>query len=679
MQASTSAKPNRLIQSTSPYLLQHAYNPVDWFPWGEEALQKALQEDKPIILSIGYSACHWCHVMERECFEHEDIAALMNKHFICIKVDREERPDIDAIYMDAVSVMGQQGGWPLNAFITPQGKPFYAGTYFPPAQWVKLLQNVANVYAQRRAEVEESADGFLQSIARSEIEKFNMSEDAGQIQSQDLTTMFEKLAAHFDTENGGLNKAPKFPMPSIYFFLLHYYHITKDDRALNHTIHTLTKMALGGIYDQIGGGFARYSVDELWFAPHFEKMLYDNGQLISLYVEAYKITKNPLFKSVVYQTMAFLKQELTSSEGGFYAALDADSEGVEGKFYIWTADELKPLLKDDYELFCKVYNIKEEGNWEHNSNILHLQLPIPELAALHQISANELAAKQANWAKILKKARNKRIKPHLDDKILTSWNALMLKGLTDAFVTFNDYDFLHLAMDNAYFLKNKMKVDGRLYRSYKKGQVSIPAYLEDYALLIEAFTAFYQATFDLVWLQEAETLLMYVLDNFWDETEGMFFFTDTNSEQLIARKKEIFDNVIPSSNSVMAKNLYYLGTLLDKPELIDIANSMLAKTRRLLLTNVEYLANWGSLACLMQQPTAEIVLIGENYKYFRRAIEQKYYPNKVFAGSLKPTDMLPLLKGRTSSKGKTTLYLCFNKACQLPVDTPEQIWEQLKI
>ena len=441
---------NRLVHETSPYLLQHAHNPVDWYPWGEEALTKARTENKPIIVSIGYSACHWCHVMERESFEKEQVAAVMNADFVCIKVDREERPDVDAIYMDAIHAMGARGGWPLNVFLMPNAKPFYGVTYLPAQNWVQLLGSVKNAFVNHHEELVKSAEGFTDNMLIKESDKYDLhvQTDTGLSSAQmreDLDEMFEKIKGHFDTEKGGMDRAPKFPMPSIYKFLLRYYAVSNNEEALRHIELSLNRIALGGIYDHVGGGWARYSVDDEWFIPHFEKMLYDNGQLLSIYSEAYALTGKELYKNRVEDTIGWLEREMTSTEGGFYSALDADSEGVEGKFYIWTETELKAVLGEDFEWFSELYNIRASGNWEHGYNHLHLTTFAPQgkprssgwwvspPASHWENQVFEKGSSYRNALQKLFKARESRVRPGLDDKILASWNGLMLKGLTDAY------------------------------------------------------------------------------------------------------------------------------------------------------------------------------------------------------------------------------------------------------
>jgi uncharacterized protein len=646
---------NRLQKETSPYLLQHAQNPVDWFPWGEEALTKAKTENKPILVSIGYSACHWCHVMEHESFEKDEVAEVMNQHFVNIKIDREERPDIDAIYMDSVQAMGVQGGWPLNVFLMPDGKPFYGGTYFPQQNWLQLLSAINNGFTNHREELQKSAEGFTENMLYKDSEKYGLVFDNQDFKQEDLDKMYKKLSQTFDYDWGGFERSPKFPMPSVWQFLMRY---GKDNNQLKFTLH---KMAIGGIYDQLGGGFARYSVDGEWFCPHFEKMLYDNGQLVSLYSEAYTLTQEELYKETVYETIGWLKREMTSPEGGFYSALDADSEGVEGKFYVWTKSEIDKILIDKSEEFCKIYQVTTQGNWEHGVNILWKNDDI-------------LNSSQKENIQKLFDERAKRIRPGLDDKILCSWNGLMLKGLVDAYRAFGDESFLKLALQNALFIKDNFLKDNTLSHSYKNGVTKIQGFLEDYAAVIDAYTNLYQATFDENWLHLAEKLTLYVYQNFWDEDDQLFFFTDKNSEELIVRKKEIFDNVIPSSNSMMARNLYTLGLILDREDFKGIAKLMIGKMKDLLLKNVDYLTNWGILATQMTKPTAEIAIVGKDYLKIRKEIDSRYYPNKILTGTTIESD-LPLLENRIANGDETLIYVCYDKVCQLPVKTVEEAFE----
>ncbi|MDX2189194.1 MAG: thioredoxin domain-containing protein [Bacteroidota bacterium] len=557
---------NALINSSSPYLLQHAHNPVNWYPWEEATLLKAKTENKPIIVSIGYSACHWCHVMEHESFENETVAKVMNENFICIKVDREERPDVDQIYMDAVHTMGLRGGWPLNVFLTSDALPFYGGTYFPVQSWISVCKQVATAYNNHYLEVLQSAESFQKSLNKSELQRLNLIKETEKFDVSLLELAFNKSSISFDVEWGGSGKAPKFPMPSNYIFLLRIWHQTRNQKALQQVVLTLKRMALGGIYDQVGGGFARYSTDREWFVPHFEKMLYDNAQLLSLYSEAYVATREPLFKRVVYETIEFVQQELTSHEGAFYSALDADSEGVEGKYYVWTNSEFNELLKEDYEFASDFYGIEAKGNWEHDFNILFCQKTLEEYCQENELSFDlyEIILKEIKNK--LRFARNQRIKPGLDDKTLASWNGLMMNGLIDAYRAFDEENFLQMAIKNGNFIIQKMKNGSGLWHTFKDGKASIMGFLEDYAFVIQAFINLYEATFDEHWLVQAKLLMDYVLENFIDTEEIFLFFTDKNAEKLIARKKEIYDNVIPSSNSTMAINLWQLYTKWDKLE-----------------------------------------------------------------------------------------------------------------
>ncbi|MDW7690741.1 thioredoxin domain-containing protein [Flammeovirgaceae bacterium SG7u.111] len=661
-----SQKPNQLVESSSPYLLQHAYNPVEWYPWGEAALEKAKSEDKPIILSIGYSACHWCHVMERESFENEQIATIMNEHFVCIKVDREERPDIDQIYMDAVHAMGLQGGWPLNVMLTPSREPFYGGTYFQPQQWANLLQQIAKAFSEHRPELEESAQKFKAHLNKSDLEKYTQGEGLEGIDLEMLMDSFDGFTEKFDAANGGMEGAPKFPMPSIYSFLLRYYALTGDEKALQHTLFTLDEMAMGGIYDQLGGGFARYSVDAFWFAPHFEKMLYDNAQFLSVYAEAFSITGDPFFEGVIYETVAWLEREMLSPEGAFYSALDADSEGVEGKFYVWDQDEIEKLLGAEAARFIGTYGLEKKGNWE-GSNIL----------ALHEKPDEELLAKLEVWKEKLLPEREKRIRPGLDDKTLASWNGLILKGLADAYLATKSELCLQLATKNAAFIEEKLLDGAKVFHNYKNGKATIDGFLEDYAAIIQGFLAYYQISFEEKYLKLAKDLTDYTLANFYDEEEKLFFFTDAKSEKLIARKKEIMDNVIPASNSIMATNLHWLGLIFDDVDYTQLSEQMLLQVGKILGSELRYMSNWAALACLKLSAPAEIAIVGEECHVFAQAISERFFPNKIILATTEDSN-LPLLKNRTAVDGKTTIYVCENKACQLPVHSVEEALDLLQ-
>ncbi|WP_151085760.1 thioredoxin domain-containing protein [Hymenobacter baengnokdamensis] len=680
MSATSPTRPaNRLAHETSPYLLQHAYNPVDWYPWGLAALARAQAEQKPIIVSIGYAACHWCHVMERESFENEQIARVMNAHFVCIKVDREERPDVDQVYMEAVQAMGIQGGWPLNVILTPEAKPFYGGTYFAPGSWAKLLENIAQAYAgAHRAELDSSAERFAQVLQTSELEKYAIGDaPARAVSEEEFKLLVYNLGLRFDSERGGTNRAPKFPMPGIWRFLLRTHHLSGSPNILTQVNLTLREMAWGGLYDQVGGGFARYSVDAQWLVPHFEKMLYDNGQLLSLYSEAFQVTRDPLYREVVFQTVNWVRRELTNPEGGFYSSLDADSEGEEGKFYVWTREELQKLLGDEEPLAAAYYHCTGIGNWEHGRNILHRRQDDADFAQQHNLEPHVLAKLIHGWQKTLLAARAKRVRPGLDDKVLTGWNALMLSGLVAAYRAFGEAEFLALALRNAEFLQANLRQGPRLYRTWKNGRATINGFLEDYALVIEAYVSLYEATFAESWLHEAATLTQYVLDNFFDPAEQQFYYTDASAEPLIARKKELFDNVIPGSNSVMAHNLLRLGRHLENADYQALAAAMLSQVQALAAKEPQHLANWASLYAALLRPGAEVALTGPQAEAWRAELSRHFLPHDILAGSL-TTSELPLLAGR-SAVDKTIAYVCRDRTCQLPVYSVAETLAQLAL
>jgi uncharacterized protein YyaL (SSP411 family) len=657
---------NRLIRATSPYLLQHANNPVDWFEWGNEALQKAVDEDKPILVSIGYSSCHWCHVMERESFENEDVAQIMNKHFVCIKVDREERPDIDQVYMEAVQAMKQHGGWPLNVFLTPKQQPFFGGTYFPPQNWSQLLLQINKTFLEKRKEIDDSATSLSEHLRTSDLQRF-AKDESSDLSHESLTNMFQILSSRFDATWGGLEKAPKFVMPSIWLFLLRYYADSKNEQALHMVTHTLRQLAFGGIYDQLAGGFSRYSVDSEWFAPHFEKMLYDNAQLLSLYSEAYSITKDELFRDVVYQTTKWLKNEMMHPGGGFYSALDADSEGVEGKFYTWTTEEVNQILGDSGKSFLDYYQTSPEGNWEHGRNIFRRDANTKSTTE----GADLLEAKRQLMA-----VRKKRIRPGLDDKILTGWNAMMIQGLIDAYKAFGDSLFLELALNNISFLESQLIVNGKVSRAFKNKPSETEGFLEDYAYLIQAYTSLYQVTFNEGWLHKACTWRNYVQEHFYDPMEGYFFFSSNQAEALIARKKEIFDNVIPSSNALMARNLFTLGTLLDRADWKAQSVSMVSKLKSLIESEPGYMCHWAVLFSEIIHTPAEIVISGIDTLAVRQELHKHYLPFTVTVGSDTLSE-LSLLKGR-EPKRETQIYVCKNKTCQFPVTSVAEAIHQIE-
>jgi len=658
-------KSNRLINATSPYLLQHAHNPVDWFEWGEEALQRAKTEDKPILVSIGYSSCHWCHVMERECFEKENIAQVMNDYFVCIKVDREERPDIDQLYMEAVHALGINGGWPLNVFLTPDQSPFYGGTYFPPQSWMQVLTGLHNAYTQERQKVDESARSLREHLAQTDIERFKQKRENVAL-TNDLNQIFVKLEQRFDAVWGGLDKAPKFVMPSVWQWLLRYYRLRGKENALAHTLLTLKRICAGGIYDQVGGGFARYSVDKEWFAPHFEKMLYDNAQLMSLYSEAFTITQDPEFKKIVYETFAWLTREMTHDNGAFFSALDADSEGEEGKFYVWKKDDLDHLLGDNAALISEYYSVEENGNWEHGNNILWRTHNDDAFLKQHAMSSTDFSSILDNAKQVLLLNREKRPRPGLDDKAITAWNALMVCGLTDAYKAFGDNQFLFAATRNMQFLSDELTSNGRLYRSFKGKRSDVGGFLDDYAYVILACTKLYQVTFDERWLQKAHAFMTTAMDLFYDAQDGFFYYSSRQGETLIANKKEIFDNVIPSSNSVMAQNLFHLGILFDNNEWKSLADDMVSSLSHLAVREPNYMSNWAIVYTEIKKGMAEFALVGDDAETLRREFHKTFQPFTIAMGTSKEST-LPLLEGKTMLQGKSTIYVCYEKTCKTPV------------
>lgn len=667
---------NRLINSTSPYLLQHAHNPVDWYEWGDEALLKAKKENKPILVSIGYSSCHWCHVMEREVFEKEDMAKLMNEYLVCIKVDREERPDVDQIYMDAVQAMGQHGGWPLNVFLTPDQKPFYGGTYFPPQQWVQVLNGVHRAFTEKKAEVEESANAYAEHLKQQDTQRLKKEHQATELKN-DLQTTFGKLDAAFDTTWGGLDKAPKFVMPSVWIWLLRYYHITKDEKAIRQLLLTLKRIAMGGIYDQIGGGFARYSVDGYWFAPHFEKMLYDNAQLMTLYAEAYALTKNPEFKTILEETFEWLQTEMMHPDGGFYSALDADSEGVEGKFYVWKKNEIEEILKEDAALIIDYYSVKDEGNWEHGNNILFRSQPDDKFFQKHNLTQDVWSKKLRTAKDKLLAERDKRIPPGLDDKIITSWNAMMTVGLADAYRATGNEQFLRSAIQNMQFIERELMEGTVIYRSFKNKRSNTKGFLDDYAYMILACTKLYETTFEEYWIQRAKLLLEYTIDNFLDTADGFFNYSGKDSEKLIAARKEIFDNVIPASNSVMAQNLLRLGIIFDNEDWKRMANEMTLSLSHLIVSEPNYMSNWAITYLEMKKGLAEVAFVGSEPGTAANEFTRTFQPFAITMGAAVQSS-LPLLEGKTTTDGKTTIYVCYDRTCQRPVHTVKEAFTQLR-
>ena len=671
---------NRLSNETSPYLLQHAHNPVDWYPWGEEALARAKREDKPILLSIGYSACHWCHVMEHESFENEGIAAIMNQHFVNIKVDREERPDLDEIYMNAVQIMTRQGGWPMTMFLTPGLQPFYGGTYFPPDDrygrpgFANVLQTVAAAYRDRRGDVSKQADEIVEHLTQMS----SVSDHGHDLTTDLLDGAFRHYRSTFDSQYGGFGNAPKFPPSMGLPFLLRYWLRTENPNALEMAELTLEKMARGGMYDQLGGGFHRYSTDAVWLVPHFEKMLYDNAQLVVAYLEAYQATKKPFYREIAAETLDYVLREMYDAEkGGFYSAQDADSEGVEGKFFVWSLDEIERLLgRENAEVFCEYYDITESGNFE-GEGILHVQTPL-------DIFANKLRRDEAELEAILLEGKQKlfevregRIKPGLDDKILTSWNGIMIRGMAFGYQLLNDQRYLEAAEKSADFILTELsQADGLLLRTYRAGKSHLNAYLEDYSYLSAGLVALHEASFNPRWLQEAERLTEIMIEQFWDDSSSGFFFTGKAHESLIVQSKSAYDSATPSGTAMAVHSLLRLAKHLDRPDFREKAVQALG----LYYHQMENAPSGsGQLLCelefLLSAPR-EIAVVGEknadDTKVVLQEIHGRFLPNKILAlldpSSNKSTADVstPLTDGKTQIEGKATVYVCENYACQVP-------------
>lgn len=656
---------NSLISETSPYLLQHAHNPVNWYAWNDETLKIAKEEDKMILVSIGYSACHWCHVMEHECFEDEEVAALMNEHFINVKIDREERPDIDQVYMTAVQLMTKHGGWPLNCFTLPDGRPIYGGTYFPKDRWMQVLKSLANLFKQDRNKAEEYAGELTNGLLRAEMLISNSG--ATDLNIEVIHKSIRSWKTLLDNEEGGMDKAPKFPLPNNYVFLLRYAHLFNDDDLMKHVHLTLRKMAYGGIYDQLEGGFARYSVDALWKVPHFEKMLYDNAQLVSLYSEAFQQSKEPLYEQIVEESISFIETNWANNFGGYFSALDADSEGIEGKYYVWTKEELHKLLDENtFDIFCKYYNVNEIGYWEDENYILLRKSSDKELAMQLQISEKELMEIIYQAKAKLVSVRNKRVNPGLDDKTLCSWNALMLKAYADAYKVFTKQEYLDKALSLAAFVKTKMKNGEGLFHSFKKDVAKINGFLEDYAFTIEAYISLYEVSGAEEWLNEAKRLCEYAVKHFCDKQSGFFYFTSDEDTELIVRKVEVSDNVIPASNSQMARNLFRLHKYFHLPHYLEMAENMCAKVSDEISHYGSGYSNWAILQLELQLPFKEIAIIGNESKKYFSELNKRYLPNIVFAFSSEQSELL-LLKDRLVG-GKTLIYVCENSACNLPLE-----------
>lgn len=657
---------NRLSQETSPYLLQHAHNPVDWYPWGDEALQKARAEDKPILVSIGYAACHWCHVMERESFEHAETAAFMNEHFINIKIDREERPDLDHIYMEAVQAITGSGGWPLNVFLTPEAKPFYGGTYFPPRaiynrpSWRDVLKAITDSFREKRQEIEQQAQSLTSHVATTG--SFGVGEgaphpDAEIFNKGTLRQIYERLMAMADRQEGGFGRAPKFPQTFSIQFLLHYYYFTKEEAALQQACLSLEKMIRGGIYDQLGGGFARYSTDEKWLVPHFEKMLYDNALLVIVLSEAYQLTRKEVYGEVIRQTMEFIHRELSDGNGGFYSALDADSEGEEGRYYVWDKSEIDSVLGDDAAVFNDFYGVTAEGNWEGKNILTRPGSLLPEDPRLERARLRLL------------EHRGRRTRPALDDKILLGWNTLMNIACCKAYGALGDSTYREWAVQNMEFIFQHLEGEGlySFYHSYKAGQAKFPGFLDDYAGLAAALIQLQEVTGESEYLIKAKEIMEFALQNFSEEETGFFFFSHRDQQDLIVRKKEIYDGATPSGNSLMAFNLLYMSIIFNKMDWRERAVRMAASLSRPVTLYPGSFGIWATLYQAFTYNIPEIVLTGRQPENTRKELLRQFIPYRVFQSASVNNPQFPLLSERPV-KDFPLIFLCKNYTCQLPVN-----------
>ncbi|MBS1252012.1 MAG: hypothetical protein MAG451_01048 [Anaerolineales bacterium] len=695
---------NRLIDETSPYLLQHAHNPVGWYPWGEEALQKAREEDRPVLLSIGYSACHWCHVMAHESFEDEKIAEIMNDNFVNIKVDREERPDLDAIYMEAVQAMTGRGGWPMTVFLTPEGEPFYGGTYWPPEPrhglpgFPQVLRGVAEAYHERREEITDVADRLTERLQASQ----NMEASAGPLNDDLLEAAYRQLRGNYDQRHGGFGQAPKFPQAMALDFLLHHWYRTENPIALKMVEQTLKHMARGGMYDQIGGGFHRYSVDAQWLVPHFEKMLYDNALLPRVYLSAHQATGDSFYRRIVEETLGYVRREMRDEGGGFYSAQDADSEGEEGKFFVWTPAEIRDVLGDDADVIMDYYDVTEQGNPSTGSgqgfegrNILHRPRDADVVAYKHDLSEDELAEIVERSRQKLFEARKSRVRPATDTKVLTSWNGLMITAFAEAARVLDRDDYRQTAVDAAEFLLSTLRrdartersrSDGRLLHTYRDGRAKQVGFLEDYAFLIDGLLALYETTFELRWLQTAAELADEMLELFWDDDNGGFFTTGDDQEQLVSRPKNLTESSTPSGNAVAAHALQRLAVLTAHPDyqrraldtlrlVRDIIEQHPSAVGRMLVALDFYLARPPEIAVVGEAGAEDTAALLE-------VVNTRYLPSKILAlrtleAGEEIEDLIPLLEGKAMVDGRATAYVCRNYACRQPVTEPVALAAQL--
>ncbi|NJB70338.1 hypothetical protein GGR42_000800 [Saonia flava] len=662
---------NELISETSPYLLQHAHNPVNWRAWSQEALDQAEKENKLVLISVGYSSCHWCHVMEEETFEDEEVAKMMNENFINIKVDREERPDVDNVYMTAVQLMTGGGGWPLNVIALPNGKPIYGNTYHTKQQWTDVLTRISDLYKTDPDKAHKVANSIAEGVQNVNI--VDPSSDHEGLTENVVTESIRKWKPKWDHEWGGNLGSQKFPKPVSLSFLLDYSILTGDESAKKHVKNTLDKIAIGGMYDHLAGGFYRYSVDNEWRVPHFEKMLYDNAQLLSLYSKAYMVYKEPEYKYVVEETIAFLNREMKNADGAYYATLDADSDGEEGKFYVWKEDELKTILKDDFELFANYFGVEGQNVWENGNFVLRKDILDSVFCEKQNIELAAFETKKKKWKNLLLAKRANRVRPGVDDKIITSWNALLINGFVDAYKAFGKDIYLENAVSTFNYIKKNSYNDNQLQHSYKEGGKRTIGFLEDYTFLANAALNLYGTTLDNNYLKFAQKLTSIVEADFKDETSGMYRYNKEKS--LIATLIRTDDGDIPSANAMMAHNLFNLGHINYDVRFLDKAKNMLSSMKPLLIEYADSYAKWDALLLNIGYPFYEIAVVGENANTLMTELNGRFIPNTLTVGSTTKSD-LPLFKNRYE-ENETYIYVCRNNACKLPVTNVETAIEQI--
>lgn len=664
--------PNRLIHETSPYLQQHAFNPVDWYPFGDEAFELARTSNRPLLISIGYSACHWCHVMEHESFSNPEVAAIMNRDFVCVKVDREERPDVDQVFMATVQLLHNNGGWPLNCFALPDGRPFWGGTYFRPAQWTELLGQISALYNRSISELNEQAKRISEGIAGMSI--IDLPAD-NQLPDLDFVNeMYNQLSLRFDTDYGGMIGAPKFPMPVVWEFVAGYFQLAKLPEALNQLSLTLRKMAMGGIFDQIGGGFARYSTDKYWKVPHFEKMLYDNAQLISLYSKAYALTGDTQFRDTLDKILFFVKNDFTSEEGYFFAALDADSEGEEGRFYLWNREEIKQQLPEYGDLVADYFGVDKEGAWEKGKSILLRPVSDALFASRQHLSEEELRQLIKMSSTVLLKERNTRIKPGLDNKMIVSWNAMMIKSLVDSYHSSCNQSSKEAALKAAHYITDKMMLpDGSLLRTPGKEKSGISGFLDDYAFTIRAFISIYQLDYEDVWLFRAKQLCEKVFDDFSDKTSPLFWYTpQKQAEQWsLVRVKEVTDGVEPSGNAVMAENLFVLGLYFEKQEWLKYSEDMVINMKNRIQAYPSSHAHWAQVVAMQVNGVTTVVATGTQARKYAETLRRKNKAFTIFAAAANESE-LPIFDNRFKT-GESLIYVCKGTVCDAPVNHPNEL------